>query len=523
MRNMLRLLKSVDFIALVYSLVISFIIRFPYYFRDVINWDESTFILTGQSLLDGYLPYTQLWDLKPPLLPSAFALFILMLGKSIISIRIAGTICVALTAWFTYLIGKTMRGQRAGLISATVSALALSVIDFRFFATMSEHVAVVPLTGALLVLVRKPITLKRIFWVGVLLSTATMIRLNLAYVALLAGTTAICLLDHQSIFSGQTLKAICARAASYAAGAIIVITITFLPYLLTHQATIWWDSVILAPLSYSGSQYTLIQSLSSHWERIADLLFNWKSYTTQHHITAAIIYPSSAVGAIVCIVLLSLKKLTTEEKCSLFLITIFLLSTILSVLSGGRVFLHYWIQFLPFLALFASFAYLPAFLNNRWKIALPIAIVILFFALPRGEYRVIIERIQSDKSLTYGTGYDIANYFENVDLENKSVYMMTGHIAYWLIDKQPLTKSSTHPSNITKQYLLGISIGPDATPDLALSEILDQKPDYIVAKLDASHLRKHDEIRNRLNETLNTQYEWVHDVPNAQIYKRVSQ
>ena len=34
--------------------------RFPFFFHDVINWDESTFILVGQSIIDGHLPYVTL-------------------------------------------------------------------------------------------------------------------------------------------------------------------------------------------------------------------------------------------------------------------------------------------------------------------------------------------------------------------------------------------------------------------------------------------------------------------------------
>jgi hypothetical protein len=63
-------------------LLTSILVRFPYYFIDVINWDESTFILMGQSILDGHLPYTELWDIKPPLAFAAFAFFIMVLGKS---------------------------------------------------------------------------------------------------------------------------------------------------------------------------------------------------------------------------------------------------------------------------------------------------------------------------------------------------------------------------------------------------------------------------------------------------------
>ena len=38
--------------------------RLPFVAEYVIDWDESTFILMAQSLLNGHLPFTELWDLK---------------------------------------------------------------------------------------------------------------------------------------------------------------------------------------------------------------------------------------------------------------------------------------------------------------------------------------------------------------------------------------------------------------------------------------------------------------------------
>jgi 4-amino-4-deoxy-L-arabinose transferase-like glycosyltransferase len=93
------------------------VLRFPFFFEAVIDWDESTFILMGQSLLAGDLPYTNLWDLKPPLTFASFALFIAVLGQSIVGIRLAGTLCVAATAWLSYDITQRHWGQRAGILA----------------------------------------------------------------------------------------------------------------------------------------------------------------------------------------------------------------------------------------------------------------------------------------------------------------------------------------------------------------------------------------------------------------------
>lgn len=57
---------------------------------DVIDKDESTFVLLGQSLADGRLPYTETYDIKPPLGYVFFALIQLLVPHSLTFVRFAG-------------------------------------------------------------------------------------------------------------------------------------------------------------------------------------------------------------------------------------------------------------------------------------------------------------------------------------------------------------------------------------------------------------------------------------------------
>ena len=102
------------------------LIRLPFYFPSVIDWDESTFILMGQNILDGHLPYTQLWENKPPLAFVFFALALLF-GKSIITVRIAGTVAVLASAYLTYRVGRKIWGQQTGVLAAILSIAFISL------------------------------------------------------------------------------------------------------------------------------------------------------------------------------------------------------------------------------------------------------------------------------------------------------------------------------------------------------------------------------------------------------------
>ena len=94
-------------ILIIFSLFLfSFIYRLPFWFIDVINWDESTFMIMGQSILDKKLLYSELWDLKPPLAFLSVSAIMALLGESIFSMRFLGVISVFASSTIVYFIGK---------------------------------------------------------------------------------------------------------------------------------------------------------------------------------------------------------------------------------------------------------------------------------------------------------------------------------------------------------------------------------------------------------------------------------
>ena len=49
-----------------FFIILVFLTQFSSIGNEVIDWDETDFILMGNSFYEGNLPYTELWDLKPP-------------------------------------------------------------------------------------------------------------------------------------------------------------------------------------------------------------------------------------------------------------------------------------------------------------------------------------------------------------------------------------------------------------------------------------------------------------------------
>ena len=222
------------------------LLRLPYFFVDSINWDESTFILVGQSLLDGNLPYTRLWDLKPPLVFAFFACVIGIFGKSIIAVRFAGLICVVATAFITYQIGRKLFDEQTAKLAAVICVVLACGLPHGQ-ATLTEHIALVPLMGALWLLIVYPDNpLRIVLWAGVLIGSAALIRLNLAYAGV--GTVLILCFGQKRDRERWIILGL-----TFATGILVVILTTFIPYLISGKVDLWWQSVVQAPLSFPAN------------------------------------------------------------------------------------------------------------------------------------------------------------------------------------------------------------------------------------------------------------------------------
>ena len=456
-------------------LTLSILIRLPFYFEGVINWDESTFILMSQSLIDGHLPYTELWDIKPPLIFVAYAMFILLFGKSIVAVRFAGSLCVFLTSWFVYLIGKRLGGNSVGILAGVLSIIAASTLTFDAQATLSEHVAVAPLFAGLAVLITLKMSSKNLFWGGLLLTVATMIRLNLAYTVVAIGLWLVYVCFRSKAVNLQGI-------AAYCLGSFSIIFLTYFPYLITGNSGIWWNSVILAPLSYSSSRVNF------------DLLLR--------------------VGLAFAIAIGVWKALKSDRQREFVLLQVACLGTAISIIQGGSFHKHYFLQIFPFLALAIALFWgkLPH------KALRLIAIACFAFALSSyippilKQYYTVGDRLITGQSLSSGTVYEVSEYLQQYNPENKPVYLMRDHLVYWLNDLKPLSKTVTHPSNLAKEYLFPYIEGASPTPEAELAKILAQQPEFIVKKSPLSYVEEISATKLLLEKTLNDKYKLVKQI-----------
>ena len=249
--------RHINFVCVTSLILFSILLRLPYFFTSVIGLDEGTYLLMGQSIVDGNLPYIELWDLKPPLAYAPYAITIWLFDNNIIAIRLLGAICLGIGAYFIYLSCKYIWGYQVGLIAALVSILFMSTMALGQ-ATSLEIIITVPLMGALAILVIRGINSQTSFQIGFILSVAVLMRLNLAYLVVIIGLV-LCIYPLLAKNSGTLTK----NFMMYSIGGFIPLAIIVLPYAITDNLNELFKSLVELPLIYSSSQNSALQSLRS--------------------------------------------------------------------------------------------------------------------------------------------------------------------------------------------------------------------------------------------------------------------
>lgn len=118
--------KKREWFILAFFLLLTFLVRFPSFTQSAIGPDEGLYLLIAKKFTEGYPPYTVVWDNKPIGIYVLFSLALILLGDSVISIRILACIAVFITCYLLYHLGKVIStndtiGLLAGILYAVFS------------------------------------------------------------------------------------------------------------------------------------------------------------------------------------------------------------------------------------------------------------------------------------------------------------------------------------------------------------------------------------------------------------------
>ncbi|WP_313790199.1 glycosyltransferase family 39 protein [Muricauda sp. TY007] len=433
--------------ALFVLVIVAVFIRFPFFFRDYVDRDESTFILMGQSWVNGHLPYTQLWDLKPPITFLYFAIIIKLFGKSFFAIRLFGSVMVAITALFTYGIAIKITTKKVAFWTA-IFCLFFQSLFGSLQGVMSEHICTFFFVAALYILVHKT-DAKWFFTSGLLLGLSVMTKLNMAYPVFCLGLYFL----WEGFYENHPWKNI-KNLVFMGAGFFVTISCTAIPYYLQGDTQIWWKSIVEAPLAYSEGKF------HSPWK------------TLPYVGTIAILLGSGYYF-----------KLIDWKSKKLQLLTVVVVGILISYIQAGKVNGHYLIQLYPFILIPLAMAVAKLPLITKKYRPLIIALLILIPMESYLEYANIISNKVQKASFYNGEGIDVPRYIEEHELETKNIFFTEYHIGYWVLGVNPPTKAATHPSNITREELFPYMDNPRKTGIEELKYIMEVvRPKVLVAR-----------------------------------------
>jgi len=463
------------------------LLRFPFFFRDYIDPDESTFILMGQAWVDGYLPYTKLWDIKPPLTFLFFAGIIYVFGKSFIAIRLAGTLVVALIGWTTYILTSRLSNSSTGYVAGIICVMLCSLFG-SIQGVMSEHLLMGVFMGSLCLIILEDTLLRRLM-AGILLGAALMIKISIAYSILLIGLWWI-----YDSFKGHTAGKAVGRLLSLGLPALAVILATLFPYALSGQAEIWWDSVIRAPLGYTqGSGRSPFSAWGVSLITLGVLFWTFRSRK------------------------LDLKQ---RETVLLFLAIVGVLWTFIQ---SGRINTHYLIQLYPPLVVLLAVALGPGLTPSisRYRWVLPAILFLLPFE-SYAEYVHILKYRWERGTFYNGEGFSVPAYLRESQFETENILFTRYHIGYWVLGQYPPVKAATHPSNLCKEEMFPYYNAPRLTSMQELRHLMEEvKPPLVVTQFQRRYFDE-DKIRENayMDSIVAARYHLLDTVDQAAIYLR---
>ena len=466
--------------------LVAFFIRFPFFFRDYIDRDESTFIIMGQSWVDGHLPYTQLWDLKPPVTFLFFAFIINLFGKSFIAIRLFGTLLVALTSLFTYGIASKITSKKIAFWCALFCVFFQSLFG-SLQGVMSEHICTFFFIAGLFILFVKE-DAKWFFTAGLLFGLSVMTKLNMAYPVLCLGIYFIWD-DYRNAQLGKNLK----NLIFMGLGFIATIALTALPYYLQDNILLWWESIFKAPLAYSSGKF------HSPFKTLPFIL-----------VSIGLFYITYK------------KKLLSFQSKPIQILILCFAGIMFSFAQAGKINGHYLIQVYPLVLILMGVVLSKL---SRLKKSYNWIIWGILLLIPTEsylEYVNIISNRMEKGSFFNGEGIDVPNYISSHNLETENIFFTEYHIGYWLLNEPPPTKVAVHPSNITREELFPYMQNPRMTGIEELRYIMEVvQPKLLVARKNKKIFdKKLVEYNTYIDAYLMEHYSLVATVGRGLIYQR---
>lgn len=305
-------------------------------FREIpIERDEGSYAYMGQLVMKGEVPYRDFYEMKPPALYYTYGVLSALSGGDVVIMHIWMALLVSMGGMLLFYLVRRWLDAGAGVI-ATLAYLVLAMTPYASgFSIQAEHLVAFFVIAGLLALTRGVQAGNRlmILLAGVLLCYGLLIKQNGLFFALLAMTLVPAF--HLSENRSQWLSNSVRDGLWLAAGAMV--PMLGFGLLMAIQGTLsdFWFWIVDYPQAYTSK---------IDWVMGRNLLENSLSRMYDGYAAYWIMGLAGAAG-------IWLAPIAWYKKWA---VTGFLLMAILSVMPGKRFYGHYFLHFIPALAIGAA-------------------------------------------------------------------------------------------------------------------------------------------------------------------------
>lgn len=472
--------------------------RLPFVPYAVMDWDESTFALVGDSVVRGHLPYTEIVENKPPLVFLHFALMQALFGKSILAIRLSSVVLTALTAWLCALAARRGLGLGGWSVLAMLPVAYLGTFAPGSGSMMAEHLALLPMTLALYLLTRERLRPWHGFALSLCAALAVLTRTNLAYPALLLALAAWVLPLEAGVSRVRFL-------AAFAAGALLPVLILLVAY--RHHLDLLYGAMVKGPLAYAEGGRLFTPAWWREARSAGELALEPPT------LPATLGLLAGAVG------LLAGRGFTTTTRRTAWVLVGGGLATLAGICAGGRVFGHYLMQLLPFVApLFAAAGFLVA-RRSRWVAGLLLVVLAVGWGEPLArKYLHHVRRVQAGEPLWNDPALQLVRYLDQAGARGRPLFLLEAHIGYWMLDSIPPSRVG-HPSNFARTGLTQAVEGANWSAAAEFDAIFDRAPVFVVVPEDMTRLGLTQGLRAGLFRRLAAAYREVATIEGLRVFR----
>jgi hypothetical protein len=447
------------------------------------DWDETGYLIVGQDLARGFLPYQNYWELKPPLGFFFYGLVVALFGNSVIALHAFGAAYMGIGACFLYKAAQKLSSALAGVI-AVIVFIGLPNYIVSGSAILMEHVAIVPLCCIAYWVANRD---HHMWKIGLAIGICALIRTNL----LLLGPAAILYYFWLLPNSEKNSKALVLIGFSVAMWIALPIMAMVCLYWYADLLDMFYMVVVKFALSFA--KFNAIG--------VSDV--------------ATATYAFSERNIILVVTTLSAIFLLRKRSIGLLL---FLLATFASILLTGDKYDHYNIQLVPFVALLFGLSADMAFRQYR---GLQILFILCFllatpFVIRAGKLWNYSSNIWQGKLPAYKERQRdvdaIIAYLQSQNVEGKYVFCPQ-HPIFNFMTGSLIPNPHAHPNNYRFDRRLKMMYGNQYTLDDLARETMAKKPEYVV------RWNKHVIMMPEINPYLDADYTIVKNTPGYKIYR----